>query len=119
MLLFFGMLYPSKIAIARANCTWQARVLLFTGVLVIALAYLYIVIADWHNNCETRILHWLGVPVDFLTIPAISFTADIFRKSQRSIRFVTIRSLIEVFILTPLWFIATFFVFGYLGWFFL
>ena len=119
ILLFYMLLYPIKIRIARSSLSLFIRVLLFCVVLSTALAYLYLLIADWDNDLELAILHWVGIPFVFLSIPIITFIVDITRPLQKPLRFIKIRSFVEVFVLTPILFITSAFVYAYLGWFYI
>ena len=116
----FGLLiiiYSFKITIAK-KFEDVNKVKLITCILyVVALGYIYLLLADWKLWNSKPIMNWVGTPLMYLPIPIATSIIDIISKKKRTIRFLVVRSVIEVAIIIPLWYVITFFIFGSLGWF--
>jgi len=116
--LLYFFLYSLKCLIMRRVAGRTRAVTLYCMVLILSVAFVYLVMVEWDNHSETALGHWIGAPVSFLTVPAVTFFIDLFSKKNKDVRACVLRSSFEVIVLVPIWFTVTFIIEYYLGWFY-
>lgn len=86
--------------------------------IALSLPYVWFLVSpDWFNRHINRIACWVGDPVGIWIVPTISFVADLTRMKPPGGTFYMIRSVVEVFVVVPVWVIFwAFFSFFILGW---
>jgi hypothetical protein len=117
-ILFCLVLYFFKILITIKVENRAVAIALYLVVLTMGLAFLYLVVVEWHTPYENAAFHWYGVPILFLAIPTTTFIYDLLRRKERTVRFLILRSVLEIFVIFPIWCLAVLiFVFVILlGW---
>lgn len=114
--IFYVFLYSIKLFINLKASSRMARISSYLALLVSSWAIIYYVFVDWNNGSESRLYHWLGVPIILLTIPTVTFFKDLVRDNRQSLSSLVKRSVLEVVVVFPVWVIATLLIFARLGW---
>jgi hypothetical protein len=118
IILFYLLLYLFKILITIQIRNRLLSVLLYLALFVVSLVFLYSQVENGPTPHQDIEYYWYGTPVVYLTIPTITFIYDVIWKKKSSILLLIVRSLIEIFVITPVWaFFAIYFIFGvFLQW---
>jgi len=108
-------LYVVKFRLLTLRVQPWIAILLFFLAVVALLPYLYCRVTDVRYIFvgRERVPEWIGLPIVVFTVPTAFFLHDALTHKQLSLRFYTLRSLVEIVILIPLWFYT--FVFLALG----
>jgi hypothetical protein len=103
----FPVLYLVKFRILSLQVRPWLSLVLYLGAVAALLPYLYARSIDcWNDPGVTAQAIWIGTPVYVFTVPTACFLYDVLVRKQRSWTFYTIRSLVEVLFLVPLWGVA-------------
>jgi hypothetical protein len=96
--------YATKLFITRRIIAIDLRMLAFVVLLCFTLTYIYLYWTDWGNGLIFYIGNWLLVPVAVLAVPTATFFYDAKRETLPSVQRHLIRSAIELFVVTPIWY---------------
>jgi len=100
----FAVLYLAKLRILNFHVRPWVALALYLGVLVALLPYLYCCATDsWNSPDCNASANWIGQPVTAYIVPTAFFLYDVLANKRPSLKFYTIRSLLELLILVPLW----------------
>jgi hypothetical protein len=113
--LFYLFLYSLKLFFI-IKFEKKKAVVAYLVLLGACLAFLYIGVVDWESSDATNGGNWFGPPILLMTIPTITFIYDLVRREKGNTVYLIARSVLEVFVVFPIWFTMMLFVFGFLGW---
>jgi hypothetical protein len=104
------LFYIAKTTIVRCRIPIDIRVLLYSGLVCAVLPILYLRLTEWGNGLIYFSGNWIFMPIATLTIPTITFVYDLRSEKPRSVMYIAIRSIAEIFLLLPVWFYLSIFL---------
>src|ERR1017187_179134 len=100
--------YLLPLALLRRPRSLMVRVGVFGLVVFLSVPFLYYVSQQWNSRFMTTTLAiYIGEPVTFLTIPALSFFVDSYSRTKNwPLHLLVGRWVCEILVLLPIWVIA-------------
>ena len=115
--LLLVVIYVVKLVIVAQWRKKNVAVVLYTVVIALSLAYIYVLVeVDWRNTQVNPLWCWIGTSVALLFVPTASFALDVFSSARKGLLHLSVRTAIELFLLLPLWYLSCAWAAMYLGW---
>src|SRR5258708_7308617 len=112
-----AFLYGTKCLILRKASDTRLASALFCLAVAACIPITWALSPDWNNRHVFRIAIYAGSPIATLSVPIISFFADLARRTDHPPVNGVARCLLEWFVAVPLWFVAWVFIKVFvLGW---
>jgi hypothetical protein len=117
IILMLIAIYLIKIRIVYFRTFPVIAIIIYFIMLAASLPYVYYCLPIfWNPDDTTWQSFWIGRPIGMFLIPTISFLYDVHVQAHHKKLVWIKRSLIEILIIAPIWFIIWIFIQGFLHW---
>ncbi len=108
--LFYLLFYSLKIRITTRLSNKARSIAAYVVVFAVSFVFVALVIAHQVDRFDNPGYRWIGAPIHFLTIPTVTYVYDLVRRKKLSDQSLIIRSVVEVVVIFPIWFIFMLFL---------
>ena len=103
MVLIVLYAYVVKLGLAAFVKRKSLSVILYLLMILLVLPCVWINLGDWEEPNVAAITNWIGLPLVLFFIPTVTFILDVLSATEKSVRHLILRSIVEIAVLFTVW----------------